>query len=245
MLLHNIFRPKKDYHLVRLGRDNDGGYLVGSRAINESEILISFGINDDWSFEKDFLKKNNIKILCYDKTYVLDILKKKLLFNLKSFFKKFRFFKIFKNILNIFEFINLKKKIIFLKKEIKAGDLTKIINEINSNKIFIKIDIEGGEYEILEEILINQTKFTCLIIEFHKFDINEEIIINFKKNLNLELTHIHPNNYSVLNEKNDPTVVEMTFEKNPEIIGENKVLPNKLDMKNWKRGPQIDLKFHE
>ena len=57
MYLHKIFKPKKEYELTRLGKKNDGGYLVGIQTVKESQYLISFGIRDDWSFEKDFLKK--------------------------------------------------------------------------------------------------------------------------------------------------------------------------------------------
>ena len=64
MYLHKIFKPKKEYELTRLGKKNDGGYLVGIQTVKESQYLISFGIRDDWSFEKDFLKKNFVKAIC-------------------------------------------------------------------------------------------------------------------------------------------------------------------------------------
>ena len=45
-----ILRPFKCDQLVRLGQDYDGGYIVNSRDIEKSDILISMGIKDDWSF---------------------------------------------------------------------------------------------------------------------------------------------------------------------------------------------------
>ena len=55
MSFPKIFKPEKQYKLVRLGKDHDGGYLVGENSIKNSEVLISFGINDDWSIEPSFL----------------------------------------------------------------------------------------------------------------------------------------------------------------------------------------------
>lgn len=67
MALERIFKPKFAYKLIRLGRKNDGGYLLGMNTINKTNTLISFGINDDWSFEKKFYDLNNkIKILAFD-----------------------------------------------------------------------------------------------------------------------------------------------------------------------------------
>ena len=62
-----ILRPFKCDHLVRLGQDYDGGYIVNSRDVEKSDILISMGIKDDWSFEMDFSKINDCEMVCLDK----------------------------------------------------------------------------------------------------------------------------------------------------------------------------------
>ena len=59
--LYNLpksFKPKYNFDLIRLGRNNNGRYLVGKNTIKNTENLISIRIYDDWSFEKDFKKKN-------------------------------------------------------------------------------------------------------------------------------------------------------------------------------------------
>ena len=58
------FSNAKD--LVRVGRDYDGGYLVSNRDIERSDLLIGFGISDDWSFEIDFANRNDVDIIAYD-----------------------------------------------------------------------------------------------------------------------------------------------------------------------------------
>ena len=54
-MLPKIFKPLNEYDLIRLGKDNDGGYLVEKESLAEAKSLISFGIAFDWSFEKHFL----------------------------------------------------------------------------------------------------------------------------------------------------------------------------------------------
>ena len=48
--LPKAFQPKKA-ELNRLGQDYDGGYLVNLKDIESADILLSFGINDDISFD--------------------------------------------------------------------------------------------------------------------------------------------------------------------------------------------------
>ena len=56
-------------NLIRIGPKTDGGYIVDKRIFNKTDTLITCGLNDDWEFEKSFLKKNkNSKIFAYDHT---------------------------------------------------------------------------------------------------------------------------------------------------------------------------------
>jgi len=64
--ISKIFYPKNDCNLIRLGNENDGGYIVEENSVRSSEILISFGLSDDWSFESDFSKLGEKKIYTYD-----------------------------------------------------------------------------------------------------------------------------------------------------------------------------------
>ena len=48
MAIDPLLKPKKKYKLIRLGGFNDGGYLVGENSLKNAEILISFGIEDNW-----------------------------------------------------------------------------------------------------------------------------------------------------------------------------------------------------
>ena len=58
---YNFLRPVKTPNLVRIGRKGDGGYVVDSKVIKETNLLITFGLGPDWSFELDYISKNPTK----------------------------------------------------------------------------------------------------------------------------------------------------------------------------------------
>jgi hypothetical protein len=66
MLNFNKCYPIELEDLVRIGRDFDGGYVLSERHIENTNILLSFGIRDDWSFEEDFSTKKEITVYSYD-----------------------------------------------------------------------------------------------------------------------------------------------------------------------------------
>lgn len=235
------FRPKKNYDLIRVGRNNDGGYLCGKKSILNSKNLISFGICDDISFEKNFKNINNkCTIFMFDKyvdnIFWLKIIWKNLglsIFNLNPFY-------ILKSIIRWCEFIHFKKKNFFYKKEIDFKSIKKYLKKKNT---FLKVDIEGSEYRILDEIISEQKKIIALVIEFHDVDLNLSKIYQFIKKINLTLTHIHPNNGGGANYYKMPKIIEFTFEKFPLIKkGKNK-LPNKYDQKNLNNLQDLKLFF--
>lgn len=243
MALPLILKPKKNFLLSRVGRDFDGGYLVCNSTIQKTKTLVSFGINDDWSFEESFKKKNQFcKIFCYDENNIIKLLIKKVVENLIYFPLRFNL-DFYKYVIKIFSFLKIKKKINFYKKKIYYNDLKNILKKFKHNNIFLKIDIEGSEYRILDEILINKKKIIGLVIEFHDFDYHKKTICKFIKKFPLKLTHIHPNNFSTVDKNNDPLVIECTFEKHPIVMKNKNILPNKLDMKNNPFEKESKIKF--
>jgi hypothetical protein len=243
MAIDKVLKPKKKYKLIRLGGLHDGGYLVGENSIKNAETLISFGIEDNWQFEKEFQIMNiNTKIKCYDDKSILKYLVKKFIIELflLPYYRRLNFIKYFRNII---DFLKIRKKIDFIQKQISYNDLKEILINIKNNNIFLKIDIEGSEYRVLEEIIENQSKIIGLIIEFHDFDYHKSIIYDFCKKLNLSLVHIHPNNFSQRDKNGDPLVIELTFEKIPTIAEDILVLPHELDMKNNPLENDIKLIF--
>ena len=244
MKLPNIYKPKNNYKLIRLGKNNDGGYLVGRKSLMNSKNLISFGISDDWSFEDQFQKINkDILIYAFDDKLDFKWLFKNCIKNLKRLiFFEIELKDFINSIFSVFNFKKFLRKINFKKKFIQQGDISSIT--ANKDKIFFKIDIEGSEYRILDELIKIKHKLQAIVIELHDIDIHRDKIVNFIKKINLEVTHIHPNNYSRLDRYSNPTCIELTLEKDFDKMNSLEViLPNPLDQKCNQKSKDYELNF--
>ena len=259
-MLPKKFKPSyiPNSNLIRVGSIDDGGYVIPKNILHDIERLISFGISDNWDFEKDLVSKTNCGVDAYDYSinisfwinrFKIDLLK----FLQLKIFKPKKIFKMFKFIDFIY-FFHIKSNNNFFFKKIGIGkkeiSFLKTVS-MYKNNIFLKIDIEGSEYEILRELIkFSNKKLVGIVIEFHDVSINKEKIIKFidKVKKRLTLVHIHGNNYSVKSLKSDPEAIEMTFvnvKYLPNIKKKNsKKYPIKnLDFPNSKRSRDIILRF--
>ena len=241
-------KPKYEYDLIRIGSRNDGGYLIEKNSLFESEFLLSFGISTDWSFEKEFIGKNNVNLKCFDGSiddlfwlkWKNKAIKKALRFSFREIYN----YLITK--LSFQEFFNTQNFACFYigKKKGQIG-IDEIINEISHKKIFFKIDIEGSEYEILDQLIKHKSRVSGIAIEFHDCDKNIESISDFIKKIDMPVVHIHANNYDPVNKIGIPKTIEITFSYNPSIIGKQSKLPHKFDMPNKYNKPEIKLEFSD
>ena len=254
----------KPYHLendylIRIGPKLDGGYVLDKRSIQQTNTIITCGLNDDWEFEKNFLKNNkNCKVIAFDHTvdkkFWIDRFKK----DIKHFFllKKIRL----RKIIGIFKYLDYLKffkngnkhniiKIGTQNIDHKEVTISKILED--KNNIILKIDIEGDEYTILNEIVNNSEKINSLVIELHNIHEHMELIKNFIDNSKiLKLIHIHANNFAGKNDAGDPNVIELTFinmkKTKLELVKTQKSYPIKnLDYKNINRKEDLFLKFDD
>lgn len=247
--LPNFLKYNSTNDLIRIGRDTDGGYLVSMNDIDEANVLLSFGINDDWSFEKDFLKLNDIRLIAADASIGLDIFYYRFLKSV-LFFRGISDIKTNYNIYKTFKKFFLKNNREHLKKfvgydfEPNFCSLNYFLSFIDKDsKIFFKIDIEGSEYRILDELIECQNQILGLVIEFHDFDLNYKLIESFMENFKLHIIHIHANNCSAISSKNGfPMTLEVTFSRNEGTIN-SFVLPHKFDKPNNPKKEDINLSF--
>ena len=246
-------------HLIRIGPKLDGGYVIDKRSIQQTNAIITCGLNDDWEFEKSFLKNNkNCKVIAFDHTVDKEFWVNRFKKDIKHFFllKKIRL----RKIVGIFKYLDYIKFFSDANKHniIKIGTqnidhkeitISKILED--QNNVILKVDIEGDEYKILGEIISNSEKINLLIIEFHDIHKYMNLIENFIKNTKvLKLIHIHANNFAGKNDDGDPNVLELTFvnikKTKLKLIKTNKSYPLKnLDYKNTHRKDDFFLKFND
>jgi Methyltransferase FkbM domain len=211
------------FEKIRLGRDGDGGYIIADIPNAKYNILISGGINDDTSFEEDFINKFNSRVYAFDGT--IDNLKKQ---NDKIIFIK-------KNIGGI-----------------NSDTVTNLHDIINSNNnIFVKMDIEGGEIEWLKNLNSQQIdKFEQIVIEFHNPFTSKENEIFEKINNTHYLVHLHGNNCGgsrIHLNKNMANVFECTYVNkkyfNQQPYLNKQFIPGPLDMKNCEGEDDFQMNY--
>ena len=237
--MDSLILYQSPYNKVRIGKNNDGGYII-SELPDNYDLFISGGISDDISFEVDFLQKyknkNNNIIKCYAFDGTISSLPSQNVNNI-NFVKK--------NLGNI-----------------ESNDLTNLssyINENNNNEynnIFMKIDIEGHEFRLLPYLIDNNymNKIKQLVVEIHTpadiqlfpdyfsglSDIKNENMFELLNNINKThtLVHFHGNNACKIQYIDNiklPHVFECTYIRNDyvkEKIKNIEPLPTNIDMQN-------------
>jgi hypothetical protein len=213
------------YELIRIGANQDGGYLIPN-IIEQIEFCFSPGVGSISSFE-DNLSKFNILSFLADGT--VDYIGK------HNFLKKnLNSFDDYKNI-TLESWVNDK------------------IKDKSNDKILLQMDIEGSEIEVLYKTDIAfLDRFKCIIIEFHNFhDIITPLGLKiysdiFDKILTTHyIVHIHPNNSSkilTINKNYIADLLEITF-INKKIVKFIKPIshemPHELDQKCDPHLPEI------
>lgn len=260
-------RPIETDGLIRVGRSNDGGYVVPRALIEKCTFVLSYGIKADWSFERGIQKlKPEVCIHSYDHTLNFILLLEHSFKNLlKTFLSLFRLsgkeaifhlLEVFR-ILDYKVFFSGKKNIHFAKRvwsnrsknSVTVRDtLSKIPKNAN---ILLKIDIERNEYRILHDNIIDTNNIIGLIIEFHDIDLFpghlKRIVTSLKRRFSI--CHIHGNNYGdVFSDCDFPDTIEVSFIRNDLIDGMAKPSERTypligLDQPNNPHLPDFPIKF--
>tara|TARA_X000001036_G_scaffold397996_1_gene400595 strand:+ start:90 stop:893 length:804 start_codon:yes stop_codon:yes gene_type:complete len=222
---YNFLKPLKTSNLVRLGRTHDGGYVVDATVINDCDILITFGLGPDWSFELDYIKRNkDVEIFIYDHTvsskpYIKDVIKYLRRFltfraTFESVSNRIKYLTNFKSFLNHKSVNYYKEKITFPIVDKIDTDVDKAFSRVKTTgDVVLKCDIDGGEYKVIDEILKYSSRIKMLIFEFHLVDNNEENFYNSIKRIqkNFDIIHIHGNNHFPKLDSGLPLILEITL----------------------------------
>jgi hypothetical protein len=207
------FRPYAlEGDLVRYGNKSDGGYIVNTKYLKLSNVLYTYGVGGEVSFEIDLLKYNpNYKIHLYDPTIS-------------------QFPEIHGNVIRHEEGLASSKQD---KYDNFLNHLS--INQDTDKKALLKIDIEGGEFDFFKNTDINSlSNVVQMIVEFHidRAPVDDFIECLNKINEKFICIHIHGNNHSNITHINNiefPVVPEFTF-VNRKYIKEK---PSLISKKNY------------
>lgn len=258
VILPEFFRPFEVPELVRLGRDFDGGYLVDERSVKNADCLVSIGIYDDWSFEKDFKSKSQSPIIAVDATTSRWLfIRRYWRESLKSFLKELvgrknrddprRHKVLLKDYGEFFRNDNrhVRKYVAGVRdsKHITIDDIVNGLLPKDCSRFFLKIDIEGDEYGILDDIRAVSGRLTGLVMEFHDVPRRIDEISGFLARLPLSLCHVHCNNYGGVSDRGLPEAIELSF--TPHEVGGARVeaLPDALDQPNLPHLSEIGIAF--
>lgn len=248
--LPNLLRPLV-FELARYGRKNDGGYLISVDDLNKSDVLLSFGLNDDWSFERDANKRHDLNIFCYDRSVTTKSLLKMLLKNIFHFPNIWPFLNTFYSLITYHTFFS-KPNIHFLPYFVGRRIFEKSVSFAQvwkqhdiKGSVFLKIDIEGSEYRILEDIILHRENIIGIAIEFHDYDLHASQIAMFVKEMEMHVAHVHVNNYGEIDDDAYPTYIELVLSRSEPISTGYANLPHILDNSNNEREPEVEILFYD
>ena len=97
---------------------------------------------------------------------------------------------------------------------------------------------------MLHDIIAYEERITGIVIELHDVDIHLMEIENFLNRLNLNLVHVHTNNFAPIRADDDlPLILELTFSKYSNTSSDYK-LPHMLDMPNNSKCSEYEILFN-
>lgn len=221
----------KGKKLIRLGRRNDGGYIMLDDMEKGDRIAYSFGICDDVSWDKD-MAGYGYDVYMYDHT----------INQLPEQNVKFHFF----------------KEGIADKSDFEDTPLNTLEHYIDRNKhaayknMILKMDVEGAEWgflDMVDETTLNQ--FDQILFELHFLtDTNrtEEFVRLLKKiGKTHQVVHVHPNNICMVSSINGyqfSSAMEVVFAKKASYEWDEDstvILPIDLDAPCSEKRAEINL----
>lgn len=205
---------------VRLGSDNDGGYIVNETILNQADVLYTYGVEYNCDFEIDFHNRTSKPVHLYDHTVDFTPQNENLHFHKEG----------------LSHISETDKKHFF--EHLKE-------NNDEDKKVLLKIDVEGAEYEFFENTDIEQLSKNVIgiVLEIHNTgDVNNyrprATKILEKITNHFTLTHLHGNNSSPMIGSwwiAVPDTLELTFIRDDMFYAfhfDRGQWPTELDMPN-------------
>lgn len=256
----NALRPLACPDLVRLGRRNDGGYVLPSCVLPHVGVLLSFGINLDWSFEEAVCRaRPGLAIQSYDHTVGPRALWRRTLQALRSSGQpwRWRWHEAMRHLADRRRFTGFFSGTRrHFEERIGSGEgttgLDRVFSRLDADSgVLLKCDIEGDEYAVFGDVLRHGKRLAAILIEFHDTQGRRaEFLRHVEHALNeFSLVHLHGNNWAHAAADGLPMVIELTLVRKdllPAGLPQRLQLPViGVDQPNRADGPDFRLRFSE
>ena len=222
----------KDCSLVRIGKDNDGGYIMPDDFNSDDKIAYSFGIYDDVSWDKG-MASHGYDVFMYDHT--IDGLPEE---NPRFHWSK----------LGIADGIIQDDRLKTLDELIKQN------NHEGKRNMILKMDVEKAEWGFIDMVSTETlSRFTQILIEFHGInepDLQPRILAALRKlNITHKPVHIHGQNighYVSLGEQTFCNQIEVSYVRRDKYALDDDydvLLPLPIDMPALLHIPEARLGY--
>ncbi len=225
--VRDIPEPEAEY--IRMGTDNDGGYVMvkGKGGLSATNILYSFGVGPDVSFDKVFADMG-YDVYLYDHTIEA----------LPDSHKRFKWFK--KGITGAKETEELKHLETFIDDN----------GHGNEQGMILKMDVEGAEWDVLKNTESSVLElFEQIVLELHYLTTyDKKDVLDALTNLSKthQCVHVHGNNFNHVHYIGDlctPEFIEVTFVKKDlyGFIDSKRTFPTVFDRRCQELNEEIQL----
>jgi hypothetical protein len=219
------WRPVAVDDLIRVGRAHDGGYVISGRCVDATRVLVGMGINDDWSFEEDFQRRNpDIRVIGVDGSVsgaAFDRHATQATLRAAGYFVRLKRWHMLDQMRTAARW---RERARAFREFFEQGDrmlYQKFVSDLDDDshltwstlcrlepllaadrpvpEVFAKVDIEGDEYRVLGDMLADAGRINGLVVEFHDCDLWERFteLMDLAQD-RFAVVHVHGNNWSSL-----------------------------------------------
>lgn len=232
MTFPSFLKPTGTHDLIRVGSSSDGGYILPERIFSKISGIMSMGLFDDWSFEKDArTRARDIPVAVFDHTVTGKFWVRRIAANvikgilkldinrLKRSAQYFRYRRFFAqdNCVHHLYGIGKQDKMLTLQQAMEMAGMQK--------ELLLKVDIESYEFDIIDEIIKLQDRFVAIAIELHLIDKYSSETKYFVESLSQKfaLVHFHANNYDSAKGTSFSPIIELSFMNREYILSDEEL----------------------
>lgn len=226
----SLLRPIEYHGLVRLGADGDGGYVVPERQVHQAAVLLSLGVDDNWSFDRAFVRHNPAaRVIGVDGSIGPGLFARRAVGSLAAVVnsrlrgnrrRARQHLAALRTAVDYFRFFRGRHRHIARMVAPASGAAAIGLGELFSlagpppHGAFVKMDVEGAEYALVPVLVEHAASVGCVVAEFHRLARHAAAFNDAVRTMrqHFHIVHVHGNNYSAWDARNDfPNAVEITF----------------------------------